>query len=170
MTMKTTTATVGASRNASTVKEERDFLRWLGIIMALMGIGISSYLSYVKLADKEALCVSSGSIDCFGVQNSAYSEFLGIPIALLGLGAYVTILGLFLLEDRLALLVDYGLILLFSITLFGVVYSAYLTYIEGFVLEKWCLWCVASAVLMVGLFGVSATRFVRDLMNIEEDE
>ncbi len=168
MTTKTTTANVAA--NIEPVGAERDLLRWLGMTMALLGMMISAYLSYVKLADKEAICTNTGAIDCFGVQNSAYSEFLGIPIAVLGLGAYLTIFGLLWLENSVELLIDYGQIMLFSITLFGVVYSGYLTYIEGFVLEKWCLWCVASALLMVGLCGVATTRFIRSLTDMDADE
>jgi uncharacterized membrane protein len=124
---------------------------------------------YVKLADVEAVCVESGAIDCASVQDSVYSEILGIPIALLGFGAYLAILGLFLLEERAALVTAYGRTLLFGMTLFGVVYSGYLSYIEGFVLKKWCLWCVSSAILMVGLFVIATTRVVSSFEE-EEDE
>src|SRR5690606_26540997 len=112
----------------------------------------SAYLTYVKVADKAAICAATQTIDCEGVQNSVYSEILGIPIAILGLGAYLSILGIFVLENRVSFLATYGKTLLFSFTLFGVLYSGYLTYIEGFVLEKWCMWCVASAITMLGLF------------------
>ncbi|NDJ84813.1 MAG: hypothetical protein GYB66_02905, partial [Chloroflexi bacterium] len=72
---------------------ERDWLRWIGLAMAVIGIGVGAYLSYTKLSDTDVICTSSGSIDCAGVQDSVYSEIAGVPIALLGLGAYVTIFG-----------------------------------------------------------------------------
>lgn len=34
----------------------------------------------------------------------------------------------------------------------GVLYSAYLTYLELFVIHEICPWCVASALVMVALF------------------
>jgi uncharacterized membrane protein len=140
-----------------------NLLYWIGVLMAVVGIGIGLYLSYVRLADKEAVCIASDTFDCASVQSSAYSKLAGIPIAYLGLGAYATIFALLMLETRVSLVGEYGQMALFGITLFGVVYSAYLTYIEAFVLEKWCLWCVASAMLMVGLFTLSLTRVVNAL-------
>ncbi len=140
--------------------------------MTLVGLGIGLYLTYVKVADKEAVCVKSTTFDCNSVQTSAYSEMLGIPVAFIGLAAYGTMLAILLLEKRVSLVNEYSRVLLFAMTLFGVVYSAYLTYIEGFVLEKWCMWCVASALLMVGLFVLSLTRLMNSFSaeDFEEDE
>ena len=166
MTTETSTARLNTAEISNAV--ERDFLYILGFIMSIVGVALTAYLSYVKLADKEAVCASTGSIDCAGVQSSVYSEFLGIPIAYLGFGAYITIFALFALENRIPFLVDNGKAILFSLTLFGFVYSGYLTYIEAFVLEKWCLWCVASATLMTGLFILSTTRLMRSF-DAEDD-
>lgn len=140
--------------------------------MTLIGVGIGLYLTYVKVADEEAVCVKSDTFDCNSVQTSAYSEMLGIPVAFIGLAAYGTMLGLLLLERRISLVNEYSRVLLFAMTLFGVVYSAYLTYIEAFVLEKWCMWCVASALLMVGLFILSLTRVLNSFSDedFEADE
>ncbi len=171
MTSNTATAAPAASIDSTTQEyAERDLLRWLGFLMALVGVGISGYLAYVKLADTEAICVATETIDCAGVQNSVYGEIMGIPISFLGLGAYLFIAALFFLEDRLTLVADYSRTLLFSTTLFGFVYSGYLTYIEGFVLHKWCLWCVASAVLMTGLFALSSVRLMRGFDDFDDDE
>ncbi|MBI5931642.1 MAG: vitamin K epoxide reductase family protein [Chloroflexi bacterium] len=162
-----TTPTVDAS------KKSLNHLYWIAVMMAVIGTGIGLYLSYVKIADKEAVCVKSTTFDCASVQTSAYSELVGIPVAYLGLAAYATMLTVLLLETRVNLVKDYSRLLLFAMTLFGVVYSAYLTYIEAFVLDKWCLWCVSSALLMVGLFVISLVR-VMDSFNefdeLEDDE
>lgn len=148
----------------------RDWLYILGITLALLGIGNAGYLTYVKLADKEVICAATATIDCNAVQNSTYSEIMGIPISVFGLGAYLTIFALFALENRVEFVTEYGKTLLFSITLFGVLYSGYLTYVEAFRLEQWCLWCVASAVTIVGLFGVSLTRLLRSMNDEDEDD
>lgn len=163
MTSKTTTA------KAIAVPQSLDLMRWLGLALAILGIGISGYLTYVKVTDTSVICAETETIDCGAVQNSIYSEILGIPVAILGLGAYLTIFAIYALEDRIAFLSEYGRVLLFSIGLFGVVYSGYLTYIEGVVLHKWCLWCVASALTIVGLFGVSLVRVMRFFSDEDDD-
>lgn len=140
---------------------KRNWLVLLGILLSIIGIAIAGYLTYVKVADTEIICVETGSLDCNAVQASAYSSLLGIPVAVLGLGAYISFLLLFLLGDRIGFLAEYGSIILFGLTLFGVIYSAYLTYIEAFVLEKWCQYCIVSAVLMVGLFIISIMRVLQ---------
>lgn len=150
--------------------ERGDLLRWIGILMALVGIGISVYLSYVKLSDTEVICANTGVIDCHSVQDSAYASLLGIPIALLGLGGYSLIMAILLLNDRVEFLAEYGTAILFSVTLFGFMYSLFLTYVEGFVLEKWCQWCIASALLMTGLFILSGVRLYRFLQLDIQDE
>ncbi len=167
-----TTNTINSSVTSTVMHdvERGDLLRWLGVLMALIGIGISLYLSYVKLADTEVTCVSTGVIDCKGVQSSAYASFFGVPIAYLGVAGYGMILGMLLLNDRINFLADYGTALLFSVTLFGFTYSAYLIYVEAFILEKWCQWCVASALLMTGLFVLSGVRLFRSMQTDEFDE
>lgn len=73
-------------------------LRWASLVLALLGLIDAAYLTYVKLANTSAACANIG--DCDAVNNSIYSEILGIPIALLGGGAYLLIALLILLEDR----------------------------------------------------------------------
>ena len=159
MTTKTT------SMSTSQVNS-RNWLVIVAIVLTIIGMGITGYLTYTTLADKELICVESGQLDCNAVQSSAYSEAFGIPVAALGLGAYVTFFLLLVLDGRIDFMTIYGPTILFMLTLFGVIYSAYLTYIEAFVLEKWCQYCVASAILMVGLFIISAIR----AWSVEDEE
>lgn len=164
-------ASTPSQSTSSTVdarQRSQNHLYLIAILMTLVGVGISVYLSYVKVADKEAVCVKTTTFDCNSVQTSAYSEMLGISVAFIGLAAYGTMLALLLLERRISLVGEYSRLILFAMTLFGVAYSGYLTYIEAFVLEKWCLWCVSSALLMVGLFVLSLTRLM-DSFNTDEE-
>jgi uncharacterized membrane protein len=92
------------------------------------------------------------------VQNSAYSKIMGIPVAVLGFATYVVLAVLVGLENRHAFLQEYGVMLVFAITLFGFLYSAWLTYIEFFQLKALCPWCLASAAIMTLLFIVSGLR------------
>ena len=129
---------------------------WITSIGAsLVGLVDSVYLTWIKLADQTASCAGIG--DCESVNNSQYSEIAGIPIALLGVGAFFTILTLLVLEDRLA---DQSANLrlgIFGLSLTGSLYSGYLTYLEIAVLRAICPFCVVSAIaifvlLIVGVF------------------
>jgi len=98
------------------------------------------------------------------VQNSAYSKVMGVPIAVLGFVTYMVLGALVLLESRVELLREYGAALVFAITLFGFLYSGWLTYIEFFQLNALCPWCLVSAALMTALFIVSGLRLRQVLL------
>lgn len=138
--------------------ERNRTLRLLLLLLSAIGLLDASYLTYIKLAHQEAAC--SGIGDCATVNASVYSEVFGIPIALLGAGAYLVLLVLLLMETRSegwAAASAYGV---FGITLTGVLYSAYLTYIEVAVLHAICPFCVLSAVVMVLLFLLGNLRLI----------
>ena len=131
--------------------------RWLGPaqgILTVAGIGVAGYLTYVKLFGIEPYSAGIGS--CESVQSSPYAEIFGIPVAVLGLGAYLVLLGLWWMKER-----DWqgwGSLarqLFFLVTLAGVLFSAYLTYLELFVILEICIWCVASAIVMLLLFALA---------------
>lgn len=136
-----------------------DWLRWASAVFALLGSLVAGYLTYIKLAHVEAICRGVG--DCEAVNSSIYSQISGIPIAVLGLGAYLMILGLLALESRVGGLRDYAPLGIFGLALTGTLYSAYLTYVELFVIHAVCPYCVASAVLITGLLIMAVVRLVR---------
>jgi len=129
-------------------------------IYLLAGIGLidSLYLSWVKLTHQEAFCGGSG--DCATVASSPYSEIGGVPIALLGVGAYVLVLLLVFLETRNAFWRNNAPLLVFGLSLSGTIYSAYLTYLEIAVIHAICQYCVVSAVVMVLLLVVAFFRLL----------
>ena len=130
--------------------------------MVLAGLGLldSAYLSYVKLINSKVFC--GGSNQCETVNNSPYSEIAGIPIAYLGLGAYL-VLGLLLIwETRSRFLGQNGPLIIFGLSLTGVIYSAYLTYIEIAVLHAICPYCVVSAIVITFIFIISIVRLGSD--------
>ena len=89
-----------------------------------------------------------------------------MPVAVLGVAGYLVILAALALEDRLPLLTVYnGRLLLFGLTLFGFVFSAYLTWAEVVQIKTVCTWCLASAVLMTLLFALSLMRLRHMLAN-----
>ena len=134
----------------------KEKLRWVSIISATIGLIDSIYLGIVKLTHQEVYCAGSGA--CESVNNSPYSEINGIPIAYLGLFAYIIIILLLFLEPRGAFWREYSPIIVFGMVLAGFLYSIYLTYIEIYVLRAICPYCVVSAVVMLVLFVVSLIR------------
>ena len=122
-------------------------------VICLIGIGIAGYLTYVHYAGLKVACLSSGG--CETVQSSRYAKLDGVPVAVLGLLGYVTILA------SLALRGDLGRSAGFGTALIGFLFSMYLTYRELFTIKAICQWCVASAVLMTALVILTAIRVLR---------
>ena len=119
--------------------------------LALAGLLISAYLTWTHLNGAIPVCVG-GSGGCEVVQTSRYAEILGFPVAALGLFAYATMLLCAVLRGEKAALSGA------FVALVGVLFSAYLSYLELFVLRAICQWCVASAVLVVAYLVLGALR------------
>jgi len=152
----TSTTTMNEVSTTVTGSSSGRFVRWLFLLLILSGIGVSGYLSYVKFSDVPMICVSNGAFDCGLVQNSPYSELLGVPIAYLGLATYLVILGLVVFQSRSSFLREHGTLLLFGVVFFAWIYSMYLVYIQAFVLRAFCNWCLAhEAIVTVMLVLVS---------------
>ena len=138
-----------------------DRARWVSFILALLGAADSIYLTYIKFANAPAFC--SGIGDCESVNNSVYSQVGGVPIALFGLGAYLALAALLAFEKRSPTLEAYGPLAVFGLALTGTLYSAYLTYVELFILHAICPYCVISALLITGIFILALVRLRRSL-------
>ena len=127
-------------------------LRLAAIVLALIGLGVASYLTYVHYEDIKLVCGLGG--DCVKVQTSEWSKLAGVPVAVLGLVAYATILVSLFVPGEEALIVG----ALASLVGFG--FSAYLTYRELFTIDAICQWCVASAIVMTLLAVVTTARLL----------
>jgi uncharacterized membrane protein len=143
---------------------------WAVPILAVVGLGVAGYLTYVETTMVAAVCGPVG--DCNAVQSSSYARMFGVlPVALLGVGGYVAILiawgGGRFRQDRLARLVPPAL---YGMTFLGVLYSLYLTYLELYVLHAVCLWCISSAIIMGLLLVLSTTPMLGFLAWDDEDE
>ncbi len=126
-------------------------------VLCLIGIVVAAYLSYVETAHVEAVCGPVG--DCNTVQQSKYARlFEVLPVGVLGLAGYVAILAAWLLSrfgsERTAYLASLALL---GMTIFGVLFSIYLTFLEPFVIGATCAWCLTSAVIMTLLLWLSLT-------------
>ncbi len=119
--------------------------------LAMAGFLISAYLTWTYLNGAAPVCVG-GSSGCEAVQTSRYSEIVGVPVAAIGLFAYAVMLVCAVLRGEKAAV--FGAF----VALVGVLFSAYLSYLELFVLRAICQWCVASAVLVVVYLVLGALR------------
>ncbi len=147
----------------------RVWLDRLMLILIAAGIVIASYLTYVKLFGIEPYCAGVGN--CEAVQTSPYAELLGVPVSIWGLLGYLALLALYLVKrNNWANLGWVARQLFFLTTLIGVLYSAYLTYLELFVIHAICPWCVASAVVMTALFVLAIVDAFGSHDEDEEDE
>jgi uncharacterized membrane protein len=128
-------------------------LRIAAAVLALAGLGVAGYLTWVHYEDLEPIC-AGGSGGCEKVQSSDYAELAGVPVALLGLIGYGAILA------SLAVPGELGRFAGAVMALAGFGFSAWLTYVELFEIDAICQWCVASAVIMTALAAVTSLRFV----------
>lgn len=128
--------------------------RMLTALVALVGVFVATYLAFYKAGFIGSLACGTGS--CETVQQSPWANFLGLPVAVWGVGYYLTVFALAFAgtterwgDDRRAPLA------LLILTAWGVIYSGYLTYLELFVIRAICRYCVVSAVLAVIVFVLS---------------
>lgn len=130
-------------------------LRKALMVLAVVGLIDSIYLTWIKLTAEGVCVIGEG---CEVVNTSQYASVGGIPVALLGAGAYLALLGILFLETRSHFFEFNGPILVFGISLAGVLYSAYLTYLELYVIRAICEFCVLSATVLVLMLILSSSR------------
>ncbi|MBN2388560.1 MAG: vitamin K epoxide reductase family protein [Anaerolineales bacterium] len=128
---------------------------WLIPSLCLLGLCVAGYLAYVETARVEAFCGPVGN--CNTVQESQYARLFGIlPIGVLGMLGYVAIIAAwFTAQQAKGQLAAYATLTMFAMTMFGILFSIYLTFLEPFVIGATCAWCLTSAIVMTLLFWFS---------------
>ena len=130
---------------------------WMALI-SLAGLFLGAYLTLYKFGFIGTL--ACGVSSCEQVQTSRWSVFLGLPVATWGLGFYALMLALSLagLQERYAESRSLSLAMV-VITAIGAVFTAWLNYLEGFVIHAWCEWCLSSAAMVLVLFILAVLDF-----------
>jgi len=128
--------------------------RMIVAMLALAGIFVALYLLLYKIGVVGNLSCSIGS--CETVNTSKWAVFIGAPVAAWGVGFYVVQVALALvsLEGRYADSVGMSK-LLALVSGSGFVFSAWLTYLELFVIKAICQWCVISAIIVTTVFVIA---------------
>lgn len=134
-------------------------LRQFIIVLAIVGLLVSIYMTIYKLTDNDAMCIGNGG--CSVVNASRYSEVNGIPVALIGVGGYAAILALLFLERRSGFFQENGTMMLFGVTLVGFLFTLYLIYVEIKLIHALCPFCLTSQTVMTIIFILSVTRLIK---------
>ena len=119
--------------------------------LALVGTFVAAYLALYKLGYLGEMVCGVGS--CSTVQLSQWATFLGVPVAVWGVGWYLVVLALALAgtSERWADSPTLSLVLV-ALAGWGIAFSGWLTYLEARVIRAWCQWCVVSAIIVAMIF------------------
>lgn len=120
-------------------------------LVSLLGLFLGTYLTLYKFGIIGALACNVSS--CEQVQSSRWSVFLGLPVATWGLGFYLTMFALSMagMQERFEDSRSLSLAML-GMASVGLAFTAWLNYLEAFVMNMWCEWCIVSAIMVVVLF------------------
>jgi len=143
---------------------------WVIPPLAVIGLAVAVYLSYVEVSEMNAVCGPVGN--CNAVQNSPYAKLFGIlPIAVMGMGGYIAILAVWLFQQfGPAPLQRQARLVLWGLGIFSVLFSSYLTFLEPFVIGATCAFCLTSAVVLVIILWVSILPARKALRKIGDSQ
>jgi uncharacterized membrane protein len=127
-------------------------LRTAIAVLALAGAAVAAYLVYSRYTGTRLVCTTGG---CETVQHSKYAKAAGIPVAVLGLIAYLAVFATALSSRVEAAAVGA------AIVLGGLAFGIYLIVIQVAVIDAICQWCLASDVILAALAVLTAERLRR---------
>lgn len=128
-------------------------LRMALLVVAVAGVGVAAYLTYVHYKPAALICTKGGG--CETVQRSKYAELAGIPVAVLGLGAWAAVVALTIWNSDLART------LTAAIAVVAVAFAAYLVVLQLWVIDATCVWCMTNDLLLTPLLAVLAFARLR---------
>jgi uncharacterized membrane protein len=142
---------------------------WAIPVLSVAGLLVAAYLSYIEVTLAQAFCGPVG--DCNAVQSSSYARLFGIlPVGVLGGFGYLAILlAWWANRQKWGILSSYAPLALFGMAFFGTIFSAYLTYLEPFVIKAVCIWCVTSAILITLIMLASLQPALQAIATETED-
>ena len=121
-------------------------------LVALAGAAVAAYVVYARYTHTQIACTTSG---CETVQHSTYAKLAGVPVAVLGLAAYLAIFA-----TALSVRVEAAAVAA-AIALGGLAFAIYLIVIQVAVIDAICQWCLASDAILAVLALLSLERLRR---------
>jgi uncharacterized membrane protein len=123
-------------------------------VLALVALVVSAYLTIAHFTTPAVLaCANSGVVNCARVTTSAQSRVLGIPVAVLGLGWSIAMVGL-CSPPAWASTAPWIRIGRVVLAVAGIAFVLWLVYAELFVIRAICLWCTVVHLLTFALFVI----------------
>lgn len=110
-------------------------MRYLIAFLALAGVVVSTLALRVHYSTGTEPCSINEKWDCGIVNHSPFAEIEHVPVAAIGIAGYLVLAGLALARRRFVLAV---------LAVLALGFSLYLTRIEKYVLEVYCVYCVIS--------------------------
>jgi uncharacterized membrane protein len=129
-------------------------------LLSLVGLFVALYLWLYKIGLIGTLQCGTGG--CEVVQTSRYAVFLGLPVALYGVGGYAALFAVSIvgLRPRYLLSVAPTRILL-ALATGGFLFTVYLNYVQLFRIHAFCPWCFTSAVIMTAIWVIALVAAIR---------
>ncbi len=143
---------IGARRRRDAERVSDRSLRAAIAVLALAGAAVAAYLVYARYSGTRIACATGG---CETVQHSQYAKAAGIPVAVLGLAAYLAVFATALSARVEAAAIGA------AIVLGGLAFGVYLIVIQVAVIDAICQWCLASDAILALLAIASAERLRR---------
>lgn len=122
-------------------------------VVAFAGLAIAAYLTYVHYRPDALLCTGGGG--CETVQASDYATLVGVPVALLGVVAYASVLALTAVDTPLSRT------LTAVVALAALGFSAYLIALQALVIDAWCAWCLVNDLLVAPVLAALSVVRIR---------
>lgn len=114
-------------------------MRYLLAMLAIAGVVVSMLALHVHYSTETQPCSINEKWDCGVVNHSPFAEIAHIPVAVIGIAGYLALAGLAFLRQRALTFLSAGV---------GLGFALWLTFIEEYVLQVWCLYCVISQVII----------------------
>jgi uncharacterized membrane protein len=145
-----------------------NWYHWSILLSTLGGLAVTGYLTFIESTGAPIVCgPSSGCGDVLSSRYSVLFDFL--PLGILGLVGYAGILtGWLILQFGPNSIKGIAALAIWAMSIFGVLFSMYLTFLEPFVIGHTCMWCISSAVLMM-LLLLTSTPAAQEAFSSGED-
>lgn len=136
------------------------------IVLATVGLLISTYMTIYKETGNTAMCLGSGGCDT--VIHSRYSDITrSLSVPEFGVIGFAVILAALAFEGRSSFLKKNGTLVVFGLALTGFV--LWLVYIETVLLKALCPFCVTTQITMTLVFILAITRLIKQPQSQEEE-
>ena len=127
-------------------------------LLSIIGFSIASFVRNKKKKQSPLVCPLGSH--CDSVIYSRYSNFLGFDIATLGMiyyGGIGLLYGFFMFAP--IIIPSFVILAGFLLTILAVIFSAYLLFIQFFIIKEWCTWCLASAFVSISMLVTASIGF-----------